>query len=112
MEAIVAFAVTVTLSPERMMTSSVTAGTVRQAMEHSVSRFQLPLPGCPLLSPQELFDAARSVREEASGRKRQLEFGDTNAPWPGGTVPAVTDDVIIRSGDNVTVNGQTPRSPP
>src|SRR5947207_1014740 len=26
-----------------------------------------------------------------------------NAPWPGGTVPATTDDVIIRAGDSVTV---------
>ncbi|MEO8427538.1 MAG: hypothetical protein ABI651_10550, partial [Verrucomicrobiota bacterium] len=26
-----------------------------------------------------------------------------NAPWPGGTVPATTDNVIIRAGDSVTV---------
>ncbi|RJO60729.1 MAG: hypothetical protein C4542_08260, partial [Dehalococcoidia bacterium] len=26
-----------------------------------------------------------------------------NAPWPGGTVPATTDNVVIRPGDTVTV---------
>lgn len=26
-----------------------------------------------------------------------------NAPWPGGTVPSSTDDVVIRPGDTVTV---------
>ncbi|MGD0712332.1 MAG: hypothetical protein ABR968_14245, partial [Bacteroidales bacterium] len=46
------------------------------------------------------FVKANTITTAGSGNWNSTAF---NAPWPGGIVPASTDNVIIASGDNVAV---------